>query len=221
MTKLTYHTLYPDNFDKQKVPLVQNIFNEKTIAALRKHGYDETSTFLSRVTRMWNILNVKSPDVGVRLNDPDRYTISDANDSRLQYLLDIADSFAEMDPRKLPNGMRVKMLTADTSEALAMILRGLVSLTKVLLELKLSYVMLGQLQSDRIEGEFWINRQSAGGNYHISFDQVLNGLRLQRLKLFKKLDFEPSSLHTEDECCTADFTEQELECFARLSHIGN
>ena len=194
MTKLTYQTLYPDNFDKQKVPLVQNIFNEKTIAALRMHGYDETSTFLSRVTRMWNILNVKSPDVGVRLNDPDRYTISDANDSR-------------------PNGMRVKMLTADTSEALAMTLRGVVSLTKVLLELKLSYVMLGQLQSDRIEGEFGIYRQSAGGNYHISFDQVLNGLRLQRLKLFKKLNFELSSLHTEDECCTSDFTEQELECF--------
>ena len=60
---------------------------------------------------MWNILNVKSPDVGVRLNDPDRYTMSDANDSRLQYLLLIADSFAVMDPRKLPNGMRVKMLT--------------------------------------------------------------------------------------------------------------
>ena len=124
MTKLTYQTLYPDNFDKQKVPLVQNIFNEKTIAASRMHGYDETSTFLSRVTRMWNILNVKSPDVGVCLNDPDRYTMSDADDSRLQYLLDIADSFAEMDPRKLPNGMRVKMLTADTSEALAMTLRG-------------------------------------------------------------------------------------------------
>ena len=184
MTKLTYQTLYPDNFDKQKVPLVQNIFNEKMIVALRMHGYDETSTFLLSVTRMWNILNVKSLDVGVRLNDPDRYTISDANDARLQFLLDIADSFAEMDPRKLPNGMRVKMLTADTSEALAMTLRGVVSLTKVLLELKLSYVMLGQLQSDCIEGEFGIYRQSAGGNYHISFDQVLNGLRLRRLKLF-------------------------------------
>ena len=214
MTKLNYQTLYPDNFDKQKVPLVQNIFNEKTIAALEMHGCNETSIFLSRVTRMWNILNVKSPVIGKHLNDPDRYTISDTNDTRLQYLIDIADAFAEMNPRTLPNGIRVKMLTVDTSEALSMTLRGIVSITRVILgQNLLSFVMLGQFQSDRIEGEFGIYRQSAGGNYHISFDQVLNGLRLQRLKLFKKLNFEPSSIHNQNECCIAEFTENEFECF--------
>ena len=72
--------------------------------------------------------------------------------------------------------------------------------------------MLGQIQSDRIEGEFGIYCEKAGGNYYISIDQVLNGLRLQRLKLFKKLDFEPSNQHVKDTCCSEPFSENELAC---------
>ena len=34
-TKLSYAALYPTNFDKQKVKLVCNIFNEKTVSALK------------------------------------------------------------------------------------------------------------------------------------------------------------------------------------------
>ena len=52
MTKLSYQTLYPDRFDKQMVLLVVNVFNEKTVAALKMHGYVETSAFVSRITRM-------------------------------------------------------------------------------------------------------------------------------------------------------------------------
>jgi len=154
--------------------------------------------------------HIKRKIVGVRLNDPDRCTISDASDMWLQYLLDMAASFAEMDPRKLPSAMRIKMLTVDTSEALVLTLQGIVSLTKSVTCTRVLYVMLGQMQSDRIEGEFGIYRQLAGGNYHISLDQVLNGLRLQKLKLFKKLSFEPSSLHSKDACRTAEFSEHEL-----------
>ena len=56
--------------------------------------------------------------------------------------------------------------------------------------------MLGR--SKVSEGEFGIYREKAGGNYYISIDQVLNGLRVQRLKLFKKLDFEPSNQHVKE-----------------------
>ena len=34
LTKLDYTTLHPNNFEKQKVQLVVNVFNEKTVAAL-------------------------------------------------------------------------------------------------------------------------------------------------------------------------------------------
>ena len=40
-TKLDYATLHPNNYEKQKVNLVLNVFNEKTIAALKsKHFYE-------------------------------------------------------------------------------------------------------------------------------------------------------------------------------------
>ena len=34
---IDYQTLYPNNFERQKVQLVMNILSEKTIACLRRH----------------------------------------------------------------------------------------------------------------------------------------------------------------------------------------
>ena len=129
----------------------------------------------------------------------------------------------EMNPRSVPGQMRKQMLTIDTSEALSLTLNGLVSLIQTLLDKGFSYVLLGQMQSDRLESEFGIYRSAAGGNYHISLDQLLNGLRLQRLKLFKRLNFEASNVHKKDTCCTEPFTEKELscldECFESVSNL--
>ena len=83
MTKLNYQTQYTDSFEKQKVPLVVNVFNEKTVAILNMHRYVDTATFVNRIMRMWNILNMKSPVSGIQLNDPDRNTIRDENDPKL------------------------------------------------------------------------------------------------------------------------------------------
>ena len=49
-TKLNYATLYPMNFEKQKVSLAMNIFNEKTVAALFLHKFDDTAIFVRAVT---------------------------------------------------------------------------------------------------------------------------------------------------------------------------
>ena len=69
-------------------------------------------------------------------------------------------------------------------------LGDLVALIRTLLEKGCGYILSGEMQSDRIEGEFSGYWSSAGGNYHISLDQILNGLQLQRLKLFKKMNLE-------------------------------
>ena len=42
LTKLTYASLYPTNFEKQKVSLAMNIFNEKTVTALGIENYNDT-----------------------------------------------------------------------------------------------------------------------------------------------------------------------------------
>ena len=71
-TKLNYSAVYPTNFDKQKVQLTLNVFNEKTVAVLTENKQTGTATFVKLVTRLINVLNVKSPKSGNRLNDKDR-----------------------------------------------------------------------------------------------------------------------------------------------------
>ena len=111
----------------------------------------------------------------MRLNDQDRCVTKCENDNKVKFLLNITQAFSKMNPHSLPEKKRRTMLTADTSEALSLTLRGIVELTKVLLKQGLSYVVLGEFQSDRIEGKFRFYRQRAGVNYFISVDQVLNG----------------------------------------------
>lgn len=205
-TKLSYATLYPTNFEKQKVSLAVNVFNEKTVAVLAEK---KTGNMVRNVTKMWNILNVKTTSAGRRLNDPDREPITDANDARLSFLVEIAQCFNEM---KSTYTHRVRSLTDDTSNALFLTLTGLVHLTKMFLEkFKFDYVLLGQFQSDPIEGAFGGFRQGSGGNYHISYEQILSSMTLQRLKLFDILELPYSNEHTRDSCCSTELCDNEID----------
>ena len=88
--------------------------------------------FVRCVTRMWNILNIKSTDIGYRLNDPDGEKITDLNDPRLDFLLKMATMFKEMD--NSIRGQRVKGLTGETANVLHQTLVGFVDLIKTLIE---------------------------------------------------------------------------------------
>ena len=112
---IDYSTLYPNNFEKQKVQLVVNVFNEKTVACLKIQGKNDTARFVEFVTRMWNILNIKSPSAGRHLNDKDREKICEPDDHRLEFLLKMGHSFKLMDACK--QGHRVRCLTNATANA--------------------------------------------------------------------------------------------------------
>ena len=73
------------------------------------------------------------------------------------------------------------------------------------------YVLTVELQSDRLEGEFGIYRQSSWGNYHISALQVFDRLSFQWLKLFHKLDIQKQSVHVTGQCCSVALTDEELD----------
>ena len=60
----------------------------------------------------------------------------------------------------------------------------MINVIKDLLQLGIKYVLPGTIQSDRLEKEFSFYRQSIGSNYLISFEEILNSLNLERLKLF-------------------------------------
>ena len=71
--------------------------------------------------------------------------------------------------------------------------------------------MTGEYQSDRLEGEFGIYRQLNGGNYYMSVEHVQNALKLQRIKLFSRLQCFEKLNHTEDDCCKEPLDENEQE----------
>ena len=71
-----------------------NVFNEKTCAVLNgKPGMEGTLKFVRYVTRIWNILNIRSYYSGSRLNDPDREPFKDCRDPRLDFLLQMATMY--------------------------------------------------------------------------------------------------------------------------------
>ena len=137
-------------------------------------------------------MNVKKKYSGKKLNDKSRYPFESIDDIRFGNILNIALKFKEMDTSLSPYSGRVMCLTTDTSKALFRTLIGLVSLIKMLILDGFSYVLAGNFQSDRLEGVFGIYRQSSGGCYYISMQQVMNSLSLQRLKLYHKLDITQS-----------------------------
>ena len=167
-----------------------------TVATLEENLTTDTAIFVRQVTRLINIITVKSPNTGIKLNDDDRKPIRDINDPRLHFLYKMTTEFKAMDSCK--RGARVRSLTRDTTNALHV----------TLLSLKIPCVLPGKLQSDRHKGEFGIYRQSAGGNYLISSDEVLNSLNLQRIKLFHKLDVTPFGSPASDECCIEHLRER-------------
>ena len=96
---IKYASLYPTNFEKQKVSLAMNIFNEKTVTALGIENYNDTKVFVEAVTRLWLIVNVKTPHDRVPINvktPHDRVPIKIVTDERLIFLQQMANAFLEM-----------------------------------------------------------------------------------------------------------------------------
>ena len=54
-------------------------------------------------------------------------------------------------------------------------------------------------------------RQGSGGNYHISYEQILNSMSLQRLKLFERLNLPYSKEHARAICCSSDLDDKEID----------
>ena len=73
--RLSAKALQPSNLERQNVRLVLRIFNDHVSHALQELGskfaiphFHDTAAFIKIVTTWWNIVNVKSPHKGLRLN---------------------------------------------------------------------------------------------------------------------------------------------------------
>ena len=56
---LSYTAVYPSSIDRQKVALMVQVFNEKTVAALRLDGATLTADFRGLKVKCWSIINIK------------------------------------------------------------------------------------------------------------------------------------------------------------------
>ena len=83
---------------------------------------------------------------------------------------------------------RVQMLTHDTKKALVQTTAGQISVCRHLFQQGFQYVLLRELQSDRIEGEFSVYRQSTGANMYMLASDVLNAFKSRLTNMAAKLD---------------------------------
>ena len=63
-------------------------------------------------------------------------------------------------------------MTHDTKKALVQTTEGLIAVCKHLLNIGFDYVLLREIQSDRIEGEFSVYRQSTGASAFMTTGDV-------------------------------------------------
>lgn len=185
--RLTDRVLHPTSVERVNVRLAIAATHESTVAALRYFSQSDkyrafrgTADFLELLSRWFSVVNVKTAYTHVRLRDPIRTPPSNVERGGLDFLV----AFREMLQVWLDRSGGAKM-SKDTTQAAIYTCRGLVGLTNYLLERHgdvLNYVLLGKIQSDRIEGRFGFLRKLAGGNYWANVRQFFEGEAVIRAK---------------------------------------
>ncbi|PAA86097.1 hypothetical protein BOX15_Mlig018626g1 [Macrostomum lignano] len=141
-TTLTSVSCCPTPLERQKVSLVLDVFSEKTVAALQVVRHVDTANFVAKVVDFWKIVNVKTPDAHVLLNDIRRTPISSPDAANLHVLLNFASIIGRMAGGRGP--CRPRSLTTETQKAVVQTSRGLVEMSQYLLShFQFKYVMLG------------------------------------------------------------------------------
>ncbi|KAF0287545.1 hypothetical protein FJT64_014052 [Amphibalanus amphitrite] len=143
-------------------------------------AFQGTADFLELLRQWFSVVNVKTAFTYVRLRDPLRTPPSNEERGGLNFLVD----FQKMLQTWLDRKGGTKM-SRDTTQAAIYTCRGLVGLANYLLDKHsdvMKYVLLGKVQSDRIEGRFGYLRKLAGGNYWASVRQFLEGEAVVRVK---------------------------------------
>ena len=83
--KLSKKVIQPTPMEKMNVKLADAFFHESTIGAINYHARDskphwsDTANFLSLFRKLWNILNVRTPQAGFHKRDESKMAITNNN----------------------------------------------------------------------------------------------------------------------------------------------
>lgn len=182
--KLTRETLYPTNFDKQKVRLVDNILNAHTIASMREDNFIETANGLSDWSRFWNINNVRTLFKGQRRIDRDCDPISRYSyrtDKRLEYLQKFLEMIDAIHENEKTIGHR---FTEETYHALRFQIIVTLKQINYIFDnfVDVDYILLGKFSTDDLENRFGMYRRSHGTTHHVSSMRLLEAEKKIRVR---------------------------------------
>lgn len=209
--KLSEASLYPRNGFKTSVKPSVSVFCESTRDALMYYSQEEehkdwksTATFISIIVKLWHILNVKTSSIGKRKRDMNIDPVTSSNDWKLDFLMEF-EYFLKLWEEQKQFG-----LTTETFTAVRLTCKSLVLLSRHLLDTcGFKYVLLGNIQSDWLEGRFSWYRQCAGANYYLSLRQVFEGeTKVRTLSLLKFSGFSRQEI---DEALSDDTNRQDVE----------
>ena len=196
--KLNDRVINPSSIERQSFLSTQAVFHESTINALKfygnrgNHQFLETAEFLETILNWWKTVNVKSKFLAQRKRDRFREVVTRENlTEKTSHLRSIADWLEEWEAL----GNRRNGLSSETFQAIKQTTEGLATLCEYLiLQRNQCYVLLGKIQSDRLEGRFGKLRQMNGGNMFASVKQFLEAERSLKIKNLAKLDLSLSDI---------------------------
>lgn len=213
-TPLTQASVFPSPIQRQKVSLAMKVIDDRTVAALEKFGgqsCEATVVVLKLISSWWKTVNVKSCWESLRFNDPKRKVISKTDSSTYDFLKELGSKWLSL--QSATGTKRITCLTKDTKEALYKTTMGLSALAIDLIDNHdFKYVLLGELQQDRLEGEFGVWRSMSGTNYYMTAKDVDAAFRLRGLQLLASLNaLQIASSCSSCTACSDTFTDDVIQ----------
>lgn len=205
LTKITYTAVYPKPLQRQSVPFVCQIFNDKTVAALStlkdKLGISEgTIIFVKLITDWFHMMNVKDRYSGINMRDECRqpWTKNCTSFKKLNETCDVISSCAWSGGRG-----RTQKLTKQTAEAFVLSTRANIEAAELLLtQHNFNYVLPGVFADEALEKFFGQARQRSGGNFYIDIVDIKAAAETKNLHALLKYESTPHQSH--DVPCTSN-----------------
>lgn len=196
LTKLTHTAVFPKPLQRQSVPLVCQVFNDKTVAALKTFkdslGISEGTIILIQTMSDWfKMMNVKDRFSAIHLRDEARqpWTADCTSFTRLEEACNIISTCAWQGGC----GRKLK-LTQQTAEAFTVSTRNNVDAAKLLLaENGFDYVLPAIFADETLEKFFGQARQRSGGNFYIDVVDIMATAKIANLHTLVKHDIMPES----------------------------
>ena len=184
LTRLTNTSVHPKPLQRQSVPLVCQVFNDKTVAAFKSlkttiNCSEGTVIFIELITNWFKMMNIKDKYSCIRYRDELRepWTFFSGSFEQLTKINEVIKSC-----QRNPGVKRNKTLTSPTGQAFVITTdTNILAAQHLLTEHKFDYVLPAVMSSDPAEKFFGQTRQRMSGNFYIDIVDVMAVAKMQVL----------------------------------------